>query len=104
MRTLSIVAVIGTACWVSASEGAAVPHTETAKKTIRLEPGHYVFHLGGRVKVGDKIVCVIRGGAPAGGGFVPKHGHGIGSSTGFTLFVSESGKVTITCPAHPGNA
>ena len=104
VRTLSIVAVIGTACWVSASEGAAVPHTEAAKKTIRLKPGHYVFHLGGRVRVGDKIVCVTRGGAPAGGGFVPKPGHGIGSSTGFTLFVSESGKVTITCPAHPGNA
>jgi len=104
MRTLSIVAVIGTACWVSASEGSAVPHTDTAKKTVRLKPGHYVFHLGGRVKVGDKIVCVTRGGAPAGGGFVPKPGHGIGSSTGFTLFVSESGKVTITCPAHPGNA
>jgi len=104
MRTLSIVAVIGTACWVSASEGSAVPDTDTAKKTVRLKPGHYVFHLGGRVKVGDKIVCVTRGGAPAGGGFVPKPGHGIGSSTGFTLFVSESGKVTITCPAHPGNA
>jgi len=104
MRTLSIVAVIGTACWVSASEGSAVPHTDTAQKTVRLKPGHYVFHLGGRVKVGDKIVCVTRGGAPAGGGFVPKPGHGIGSSTGFTLFVSESGKVTITCPAHPGNA
>jgi hypothetical protein len=56
------------------------------------------------VKIGDKIVCLTRGGAPAGGGFVPKPGHGIGSSTGFTLFVSESGKVRITCPAHPGNA
>jgi hypothetical protein len=104
LRTLSIVAVIGTACWVSASEGSAVPHTETAEKTIRLKPGHYVFHLGGRVKIGDKIVCLTRGGAPAGGGFVPKPGHGIGSSTGFTLFVSESGKVRIACPAHPGNA
>ncbi len=104
MRILSIVAVIGTACWVSASEGAAVPHTGSAKKTIRLEPGHYVFHLGGRVRVGDKIVCVTRSGAPAGGGFVPKPGHGVGSSTGFSLFVSASGKVKITCPTHPGNA
>jgi hypothetical protein len=104
LRTLSIVAVIGTACWVSASEGSAVTHTDTAKKTIRLKPGHHVFHLGGRVNVGDKIVCVTRGGAPAGGGFVPRPGHGVGSSTGFTLFVSESGKVRITCPAHPGNA
>jgi len=42
MRTLSIVAVIGTACWVSASEGAAAPHTETAKKPIRLTPGTVV--------------------------------------------------------------
>lgn len=103
MRTLSIVAVIGTACWASASEGAAVPHAETAKKTIRLKPGHYVFHLGGRVRVGDKIVCVTRGGAPAGGGFVPKPGHGVASSTGFSLVVLESGKVKIICPANPGN-
>ena len=70
MRTLSIVAVIGTACWVSASEGAAAPHTEAAKKTIRLKPGHYTLHLGGRVEVGDKILCVTRDGGPAGGGFV----------------------------------
>ena len=63
-----------------------------------------MFHLGGRVRVGDKIVCVTRGGAPAGGGFVPKPGHGVASSTGFSLVVLESGKVKITCPAHPGNA
>ena len=104
MRALSIVAVIGTACWVSASEGSAVPHTAQAEKTIRLKPGHYVFHLGGRVRVGDKIVCVTRTGAPGGGGFVPKAGHGVGSSTGFSLVVLESGKVKIACPAHPGNA
>ena len=104
IRTLSIVAVVGMACWVSASLGSAVTHADGARKTVRLKPGHYTFHLGGRVKVGDKVVCVTRNGDPAGGGFVPKRGHGVGSSTGFSLFVSESGKVKVTCPAHPGNA
>lgn len=93
MRTLSIVAVIGTACWVSASEGAAVPHTETAKKTIRLKPGHYVFHLGGRVRVGDKIVWVTRSGAPP-----------VAASCRSPGTVSRlAGTVRITCPANPGN-
>ena len=104
IRTLSIVAVVGMACWVSASLGSAVTNADGARKTIRLKPGHYRFHLGGRVKVGDKVVCVTRNGGPAGGGFVPKRGHGVGSSTGFSLVVSESGKVKIICPAHPGNA
>ena len=104
IRTLSIVAVVGMACWVSASLGSAVTHADGARKTIRLKPGHYTFHLGGRVNVGDKVVCVTQNGEPAGGGFVPKRGHGVGSSTGFSLFVSESGKVKVTCPAHPGNA
>jgi hypothetical protein len=104
IRTLSIVAVVGMACWVSASLGSAVTHADGARKTIRLKPGHYTFHLGGRVNVGDKVVCVTRSGEPAGGGFVPKRGHGVGSSTGFSLFVSKSGKVKVTCPAHPGNA
>ena len=103
IRTLSIVAVIGTACWVSASEGSAVPHTDTAQKTVRLKPGHYVFHLGERVEVGDKILCVTRAGGPAGGGFVEEPGHGVGSSTGFQLTVSPGGTVRITCPANPGN-
>lgn len=101
IRTLAIVAVVGMACWVSASDGSVVNH---AKETIRLKPGHYTFHLGGRVHVGDKIVCVTRNGRPAGGGFVPKPGNGVASSTGFSLVVSASGKVKITCPAHPGNA
>jgi hypothetical protein len=80
------------------------PTTTPATKTVRLTPGHYSFHLGGRVRVGDKIVCVTRAGAPAGGGFVPRAGNGVGSSTGFSLNVFPSGKVTITCPANPGNA
>ena len=104
IRILVIVAAVATACWASVSDGSVVAHTNAAMKTIRLKPGHYVFHLGGRVKVGDKILCVTRDGDPAGGGFVPKRGHGVSSSTGFSLFVFASGKVTITCPADPGNA
>ena len=104
LRTLSIVAVVGMACWVSASLGSAVTHANSAVKTIRLKPGHYTFHLGGRVRVGDKVVCVTRSGMPAGGGFVPKPGNGVASSTGFSLVVLASGKVKVTCPAHPGNA
>lgn len=104
IRTLAIVAVVGMAWWVSASDGSVVNHSNHAKKTIRLMPGHYTFHLGGRVSVGDKVVCVTRSGRPAGGGFVPKPGNGVGSSTGFGLVVFPSGKVKITCPAHPGNA
>jgi hypothetical protein len=104
IRTLSIVAVVGMACWASVSDGSAVSHTSKASKTIRLTPGRYTFHLGGRVKVGDKVLCRTRNGAPAGGGFVPKPGNGVASSTGFSLVVSASGKVKITCPANPGNA
>ena len=104
IRTLTIAAVVGMACWVSASDGSAVGHTSMARKTIRLTPGHYTFHLGGRVKVGDRVLCRTYNGAPAGGGFVPKPGNGVASSTGFSLVVSASGKVKITCPANPGNA
>jgi hypothetical protein len=104
IRTLSIVAVVGMACWVSASDGSPVNHANHAKKTIRFKPGHYMLHLGGRVRVGDKIVCVTRNGGPAGGVVVPKPGNGVSSSTGFSLFVSASDRVKITCPAHPGNA
>jgi hypothetical protein len=104
LRTLSIVAVVGMACWVSASLGSAATHADGARNTIRLKPGHYTFHLGGRVNVGDEVLCVTRKGRPTGGGFGPKPGNGVGSSTGFSLVVSESGKVKITCPAHPGNA
>ena len=70
--------------------------------TIYLQPGSYTFHLGGRVVVGDKISCRTASRAPAGGGYVGKPGHGVGSSTGFDLSVSPSGNVKITCPAHPG--
>lgn len=69
---------------------------------MRLKPGHYTFQLGKQVVVGDKITCMTRDGDPAGGGYVEKPGHGVGSSTEFTLNVSSDGRVTITCPAHPG--
>src|SRR5436305_5049060 len=38
--------------------------------TVRLRPGHYRFHLGEQVVIGDKIACVTRHGDPAGGGYV----------------------------------
>jgi hypothetical protein len=76
---------------------------QRAPMTIRLQPGSYTFHLGGRVVVGDKISCRTAAHAPAGGGYVGRPGHGVASSTGFSLTVSSSGNVKITCPAHPGN-
>src|SRR5436305_4960531 len=65
--------------------------------TVRLRPGHYTFHLGKQVVVGDKIACVTRRGDPAGGGYVAKPDHGLTSSTGFTLTVFKDGGVMITC-------
>lgn len=69
---------------------------------LRLEPGRHRFQLGKQVVVGDKILCMTRDGSPVGGGRVTKPGHGVASSTGFTLNVSPGGRVTVTCPAHPG--
>jgi hypothetical protein len=86
---------------------AQAPSTHRAQTTVRLKPGHYTFVLGGsgagHLRTGDKIVCVLRNGSPAGGGIVPANGHGVGSSTGFVVMVS-GGKVKVTCPANPGNA
>jgi hypothetical protein len=83
------------------------PSTHRDPVTVRLEPGRHTFVLGGsgagRLRTGDKIVCVLRNGAPAGGGIVPTEGHGVGSSTGFEMMV-EGGKVKVTCPAQVGNA
>lgn len=76
--------------------------THRAPTSIHLKPGHYTFHLGGRGIVGEEVSCQTAAHAPAGGGFVGKPGHGVGSSTGFSLTVSSSGTVKITCPAHPG--
>jgi hypothetical protein len=90
---VAAIAAAATACGGSGS----------ASNTIRLQPGRYTFHLGGRVETGDQIDCVTTKHAPAGGGVVGKRGHGVGSSTGFSLVVSASGTVTVTCPAHTGS-
>jgi hypothetical protein len=74
---------------------------ERAPKTIRLGPGHYTFHLGGRVRVGDSISCVTRKGAPAGGGGVQPRGHSVFSSMGFRSSTSRRGVVRVTCPVRP---
>ena len=107
MQTLLIVATISsvcTGCWGLNPGGSTPTSTNPAVRTIRLKPGTYTFHLGGRLNVGDKIACVTDSGAAAGGGFVPKPGHGVSSSTGFSIVVLSSGRVKATCPANPGNA
>jgi hypothetical protein len=73
-------------------------------QTIKLQPGSYQFQLGDQVNVGDQIVCVTASGEGAGGGVVPTIGHGVASSDGFSVYVSSSGSVKVTCPANPGNA
>jgi hypothetical protein len=106
LRTLSVMAaipILATACGTSGAIDSAPGANHTRAKTMRLQPGHYTFRLGGRVRVGDKIMCVTKRGLPRGGGFVEKPGYGVGSSTGFKLVVSTSGTVKITCPRHPGN-
>ena len=87
----------------SAGDRSSASDAHRPPSTIELTPGHYTFHLGGRVRVGDRISCVTRSGAPAGGSGVPEPGHGVGSSTGYTITVSVAGVVKVTCPAHPGN-
>jgi len=81
--------------------------TDPGPITVRLQPGHYTFWLGGtgphHLRTGDRIICHTADGSPAGGGIVPANGHGVGSSTGFEVTV-EQGKVKVTCPANPGNA
>ena len=101
---LAAVSILATACGYFSPGGTGATHSAPAAKVLRLKPGHYTFHLGDGVYVGEKISCVTRSGAPAGGGFVPKRGHGVGSSTGFSVSTFPDGKVKITCPAHPGNA
>lgn len=99
------VAALASGCWAHGSGGGSpVTESKPATKALHLKPGHYRFHLGGRVNVGDKILCVTRDGGPAGGGGVPEAGEGVSSSTGFSVFVFPSGRVKITCPANPGNA
>ena len=100
---LLVVVAVATGCGSAGPGDPSPPPSVRVAKTLHLKPGHYTFHLGGRVEVGDKILCVTRDGGPAGGGFVEEPGHGVGSSTGFQLTVSPGGTVRITCPANPGN-
>jgi hypothetical protein len=101
---VAVIPMVASGCWGYDAGGPGSTTTQRAAKTIRLTPGHYTFHLGGRVRVGDKVTCVTRGGGPAGGGFVPEPGHGVASSTGFSVRVSSTGRVGVVCPANPGNA
>lgn len=94
-------ALLAAACGASPPNVGSTHHRRPS--SITLHPGTYRFRLGVRVHVGEKIRCVTRSGAPAGGGRVPAGGHGVGSSTGFEA-VTADGVVRITCPAHPGNA
>ena len=71
---------------------------------LHLKPGHYTFHLGSDVRVGEPIRCFTRRGEQAGGGAVQPRGHGVGSSTGFEAMTSPNGRLRITCPANPGSA
>jgi hypothetical protein len=108
IRRLTVLAALGvaaTGCAGSSLQDDPVGgSTQQERRTIRLKPGHYTFHLGGRVRAGDTIVCVAARGTLAGGGVVPKTGGGVGSSTGFSVLALTSGMVKVTCPVHPGNA
>jgi hypothetical protein len=73
-------------------------------RALHLKPGHYTFHVGRDVQVGERILCFTRNGDPAGGGGVEPRGHGVGSSTGFEAMTFPSGRVRVTCPENPGNA
>jgi hypothetical protein len=105
-RAVLSVPIIALVCAGCGSAATAETHAATAhaaRRTITLKPGRYTFRLGQRVHVGDEIACVTQSGSPAGGGFIPKPGHGVASSTGFSLSVSGSGGIKIACPAHPSS-
>ena len=99
-----------TAAAVVAGCGAAQHHSmapasdPAGARVFHLKPGHYTFHLGRDVRVGQRILCVTPGGRMAGGGGVEPRGHGVGSSTGFEATTFRNGRVQVVCPAHPGNA
>jgi hypothetical protein len=104
LRVLVLIAT-ATACGSTvAPDSSQAPAHHHAPQPLTLKPGRYTFHLGEDVRVGDRVRCVTRSGEPAGGGGVESRGHGVGSSTGFSLMVSPSGRVVIVCPANPGNA
>jgi hypothetical protein len=83
-----------------AYDPAGSPHA----RVLRLRPGHYTFHVGRDVRVGQRIRCFTDAGRPAGGGSVEPRGRGVGSSTGFEAITFADGRVRVACPANPGNA
>lgn len=69
-----------------------------AAATVRLHPGHYAFRLGGKVAVGDKIVC-LGAGSTSVTARVSKPGHGVGSAAfDFDVSTLRSGRVIVHCP------
>ena len=98
----TVVAALASSCGGSTTHDPSPSSDPRGPITLRLKPGHHRFQLGKQVVVGDRILCMTRDGSPAGGGYVAKPGHGVASSTGFTLNVSPGGRVTVTGPAHPG--
>jgi hypothetical protein len=95
-------AACGQASSAPSTPGAVKSMAHRGPRTLHLKPGHYTFHLGDRVRVGDSIRCVTAGGRPAGGGAIDKRGFGTGSSTGFSVGTAKDGTVRVVCPAHPG--
>ncbi len=105
LASLLIALAVGAGCGSQATphSGPPGPVSDPAG-VLHLKPGHYTFHLGRDVRVGEPIRCFTRSGRPAGGGAIEPRGHGVGSSTGFEATTSANGRVRVTCPARPGNA
>ena len=105
---LALAAGCGSGAGSSPGSGPASPAYDPAgspgASVLRLRPGHYTFHVGHDVRVGQRIRCFTDAGRPAGGGSVAPRGHGVGSSTGFEAITSATGRVRVACPANPGNA
>jgi hypothetical protein len=101
--TIALAAAAGCGAQASPHSGPPAPVSDPAG-ILHLKAGHYTFHVGRDVRVGEPIRCFTRNGRPAGGGAVEPRGHGVGSSTGFEATTSSNGRVRVTCPAHLGNA
>ncbi len=99
---VAVTAACGQASSAPSTPAAVKSTAHRGPRTLHLKPGHYTFHLGDQVRVGDSIKCVTDGGRPAGGGGIDKRGYGTGSSTGFSVETGMDGTVKVVCPAHPG--
>jgi hypothetical protein len=110
LSSFAVAVAAAAGCGGQASPGSGPPSPaydpagRPGTAALRLRPGHYTFHVGRDVRVGQAIRCFTDGGRPAGGGSVEPRGHGVGSSTGFEAMTFSNGRVRVTCPAHPGNA